>query len=72
MCGGGLLMNKNKTVMELSSDLDAHELVSLERSKNVELQFASMNARLKRLEVILMSTTGAIIIMLLSLVSKSL
>jgi hypothetical protein len=65
-------MNKNKTVMELSSDLDAHELVSLERSKNVELQFASMNARLKRLEVILMSTTGAIIIMLLSLVSKSL
>lgn len=64
-------MTKNKTVMELSGDLEAHELVSLERSKNVELQFASMNARLKRLEVILMSTTGAIIIMLLSLVSKS-
>jgi len=63
-------MNKSKTVVELSSDLDAHEKICCERSKNIELQFSGVNARLKRLEVILMTSTGAIIVMLLSLVIK--
>tara|TARA_R110002124_G_scaffold85112_2_gene221025 strand:+ start:97 stop:288 length:192 start_codon:yes stop_codon:yes gene_type:complete len=59
-----------KTMAEISSDLDAHEKICSERNKNIELQFSGVNARLKRLEVILMSTTGAIIILLVGLVFK--
>ena len=59
-----------KTMVELSGDLDAHEKICSERNKNIELQFSAVNARLKRLEVILMTSTGAIIVMLLSLVAK--
>jgi|TARA_R110000782_G_scaffold42933_1_gene97227 hypothetical protein len=59
-----------KTMVELSSDLEAHEKICCERSKGIELQFSGVNARLKRLEVILMTSTGAIIVMLLSLVVK--
>lgn len=59
-----------KTMVELSGDLDAHEKICSERNKNIELQFSAVNARLKRLEVILMTSTGAIIVMLLSLVIK--
>lgn len=57
-----------KTVTELSKDLDLHESVCAERSKNIELQFAGVNARLKRLEVIIMTTTGAIILLLATVV----
>jgi hypothetical protein len=60
-----------KTMAELSKDLDLHESVCAERSKNIELQFAGVNARLKRLEVILMSSTGAIILLLIGLVVKA-
>ena len=59
-----------KTIAQISSDLDAHEKICSERNKNIELQFSGVNARLKRLEVILMSTTDAIIILLVSLVFK--
>tara|TARA_R110000787_G_scaffold97009_1_gene200545 strand:+ start:118 stop:309 length:192 start_codon:yes stop_codon:yes gene_type:complete len=59
-----------KTISEISSDLDAHEKICSERSKNIELQFSGVNARLKRLEIILMSSTGAIIVLLVSLVFK--
>jgi len=57
-----------KTVTELSTNLDAHDCVCRERSKNIELQFAGVNARLKRLEVIIMTTTGAIILLLATVV----
>jgi len=50
--------------------LQAHERVCEERSKNVELQFSAVNARLKRLEIIIMSTTSAIILLLIGLVVK--
>ena len=59
-----------KTIAEISSDLDAHEKICSERNKNIELQFSGVNARLKRLEIILMSSTGAIIVLLVSLVFK--
>ena len=59
-----------KTVTELAKDLEAHDRVCSERSKNIELQFAGVNARLKRLEVIMMSSTGAIILLLIGLVFK--
>lgn len=57
-----------KTVTELSTSLDSHEKVCGERSKNIELQFAGVNARLKRLEFIIMTTTGAIILLLATVV----
>tara|TARA_R110000751_G_scaffold9467_1_gene35486 strand:+ start:377 stop:568 length:192 start_codon:yes stop_codon:yes gene_type:complete len=57
-----------KTVTELSKDLDAHDRVCSERSKNIELQFAGVNARLKRLEVIIMTASGAIILLLATVV----
>tara|TARA_R110000744_G_scaffold46911_2_gene103500 strand:- start:994 stop:1173 length:180 start_codon:yes stop_codon:yes gene_type:complete len=52
--------------------LEAHERVCEERSKNVELQFSAVNSRLKRLELIIMSTTSAIILLLIGLVLKGL
>ena len=57
-----------KTVTELARDLEAHDRICSERSKNIELQFAGVNARLKRLEVIIMTTTGAIILLLATVV----
>ena len=72
---GGLLIvtliraaKMKKTVTELATSLDAHEQICGERSKNIELQFAGVNARLKRLEVIIMTTTGAIILLLATVV----
>ena len=51
--------------------LEAHERVCEERSKGIQLQFSAVNARLKRLEIIIMSTTSAIILLLVGLVLKS-
>jgi hypothetical protein len=53
-------------------NLEAHERVCEERSKNIQLQFSAVNSRLKRLELIIMSTTSAIILLLIGLVFKSL
>ena len=50
--------------------LEAHERVCEERSKSIQLQFSAVNARLKRLEIIIMSTTSAIILLLIGLVVK--
>tara|TARA_R110002020_G_scaffold377557_1_gene588618 strand:+ start:2109 stop:2285 length:177 start_codon:yes stop_codon:yes gene_type:complete len=50
--------------------LQAHEQVCEERNKNIQLQFAGVNARLKRLELIIMTTTSAIIMLLVGLVIK--
>jgi len=51
--------------------LQAHERVCEERSKNIQLQFSGVNARLKRLEIIIMGTTSFIILLLIGLVTKS-
>ena len=51
--------------------LEAHERVCEERSKSLQLQFSAVNSRLKRLEIIIMSTTSAIILLLIGLVLKS-
>jgi|TARA_R110000744_G_scaffold351681_1_gene457520 hypothetical protein len=56
---------------EKDISLQAHERVCEERSKNIQLQFSAVNARLKRLELIIMSTTSAIILLLIGLVIKS-
>tara|TARA_R110000868_G_C10394595_1_gene720713 strand:+ start:215 stop:406 length:192 start_codon:yes stop_codon:yes gene_type:complete len=60
----------SKTTDQLAANLAAHDLVCEERSKNIALQFSAVNARLKRLEVIMMSSTGAIILLLIGLVFK--
>ena len=59
-----------KTVAELSTSLDAHEQVCSERSKSIEIQFAGVNARLKRLELIIMTASGAIILLLATVVMQ--
>lgn len=50
-------------VSEVESKLSVHEAVCAER-------YAGINARLKRLEQILIGSAGAIIILLISLVTK--
>ena len=49
--------------------LEAHERVCEERNKNTELQFKAVNARLRRIEYILMTTTSAIILLLVGIVN---
>ena len=51
------------TVDQVKGQLNTHEAVCAER-------YAGINARLKRLEQILLGTTGFIVILLLSLVLK--
>ena len=51
------------TVDQVKGQLDTHEAVCAER-------YAVINARLKRLEQILLGTTGFIVVLLLSLVLK--
>ena len=51
------------TIGEVQGQLDTHEAVCAER-------YLGINARLKRLEQILLGTTGFIVILLLSLVLK--
>jgi hypothetical protein len=49
--------------------LEAHERVCEERNKSTELQFKAVNARLRRIEYILMTTTSAIILLLVGIVN---
>ena len=51
------------TITEVEANLMTHEAVCAER-------YAGINARLKRLEQILIGSAGAIILLLLSLVVK--
>jgi hypothetical protein len=51
------------SIVEVKGQLDTHEAVCAER-------YLGINARLKRLEQILLGTTGFIVILLLSLVLK--
>ena len=53
----------DERVSEVESRVDTHEAVCAER-------YSGINARLKRLEGILIASAGAIILLLLSLVLK--
>lgn len=61
---------KPEEVMEVEMRLSQHEAVCAERYEKIALQFDATNARLKRLESILIGSAGAIIMLLLSLVTK--
>lgn len=57
-------------VATVESRLDTHEAVCAERYGKIELQFESSNARLKRIETILMGSAASIILTLLTIAVK--
>jgi hypothetical protein len=57
-------------VATVESRLDTHEAVCAERYGKIELQFEASNARLKRIETILMGSAGFIIVSLLAIALK--
>lgn len=52
----------------LAARISEHEKVCAERYLNIELQFRSSNARLKRIENILIATAGTLIISLFGVI----
>ena len=54
----------------VESRLDTHEAVCAERYGKIELQFEASNARLKRIETILMGSAASIILALLTIAFK--
>lgn len=55
---------------ETAARLHTHEEVCAERYGKIELQFESSNARLKRIETILMGSAASIILTLLTIAVK--
>jgi hypothetical protein len=55
---------------ETAARLNTHEEVCAERYGRIELQFASSNARLKRIETMLIGAAGFIIASLLAIALK--
>jgi hypothetical protein len=58
------------TVTEVEAKIDAHVDVCAVRYEGIEREMRGVNARLKRLETILISAAGAMMLMLLHLVTK--
>lgn len=66
------------TAAEVSAQLNTHEAVCAERYQGIELQFRSSNARLKRIETILIASAvgvigsfGTVVMFLLQLVART-
>jgi len=57
-------------VATVESRLDTHEAVCAMRYEKIELQFEASNARLKRIETILMGSAATIIVSLLTIAFK--
>jgi hypothetical protein len=55
---------------EVDAKLNTHEAVCAERYSRIELQFDANNARLKRIEQMLIGSAAFIIALLLGLVMK--
>ena len=55
---------------EVDAKLSTHEAVCAERYGKIELQFSANNARLKRIEQMLIGSAAFIIALLLGLVMK--
>jgi hypothetical protein len=58
------------TVNELDLKIDSHIDICSIRYEGIEREMRGVNARLKRLETILISAGGAIILLLITLVVK--
>ena len=59
------------TALEVEAKIDAHIDVCAVRYEGIATEMRAMNARLKRLESILVTATGSIILLLLGLVLKT-
>ena len=57
-------------VASIESRFDTHEAVCSERYGKIELQFEASNARLKRIEMILIGEAGAMLLVLLNIAIK--
>lgn len=58
------------TIDETAARLNTHEEVCAERYGKIEIQFEASNARLKRIETILMGSAASIILTLLTIAVK--
>jgi hypothetical protein len=58
------------TVNEVNAKIDSHIDICSVRYEGIEREMRGVNARLKRLETILISAGGAIILLLITLVAK--
>lgn len=63
-------VTKMATVAQVDKKIDSHIDTCAVRYEGIETEMRGINARLKRLEGILISCAGAIILLLLSLVLK--
>jgi hypothetical protein len=58
------------TVAQIDAKIDTHIDTCAVRYEGIETEMRGVNARLKRLEGILISATGAILLLLISLILK--
>jgi hypothetical protein len=58
------------SVNEVNAKIDSHIDICSVRYEGIEREMRGVNARLKRLETILISAGGAIILLLITLVAK--
>jgi hypothetical protein len=58
------------TVSEVNAKIDAHVDVCAVRYQGIEDQMRAVNARLKRMEQVMISCAGAIMILLVGIVLK--
>jgi hypothetical protein len=64
------MVAKKLTIQQVKSDIDAHIDICAVRYESIEKEMRGVNARLKRLETIIISSAGAIVLLLISLVLK--
>jgi uncharacterized protein YeeX (DUF496 family) len=64
------MVTKKLTIQQVKSDIDSHIDICAVRYESIEKEMRGVNARLKRLETILISSAGAIVLLLISLVLK--
>jgi len=62
--------SKSPTIQQVRADIDAHIDICAIRYESIEKEMRGVNARLKRLETILVGGAGAIILLLIGLVAK--
>jgi len=58
------------TIQQVRADIDTHIDICAIRYESIEKEMRGVNARLKRLETILVGGAGAIILLLIGLVAK--
>lgn len=64
------MATKRASVQQVKNDIDAHIDICAVRYENIGKEMRGVNARLKRLETILIGTAGSIILLLIGLVLK--